>query len=397
MRVGVPEIYGAPNLHDIIVELLTGVFWPFGARDDGRARRGGSDATGPARRCGDQGGAAPLVAHAVGWAPNGKEGFVERKTRSQRSRERARLLALVPVLIAVLVFLLVWPRAAAPEWLPEPRPDARALEATRRVDAERARRVEAGGLPADVREVGSLLRRFNDAQALGADMTTLGVIRAELDTRVPEVIARRGPESLLDLRSVQLASFLREVHAFGRSGTPSEELRALGGTFVTRLGAVGWIDKSEVKLPRSALAAAFKLAWNASIGVTDEDTLRPSLDEMRALYAFYLREPHAPEAVRISLETARQGAKTQADCDAIRVAHDRARERWRLKKVEELELIDPAYPAGFARGVVQYRLGAFRESARAFDSWIERNPASPLVTRARAHLLAAMEMSASEP
>jgi hypothetical protein len=135
----------------------------------------------------------------------------------------------------------------------------------------------------------------------------------------------------------------------------------------------------------------FKQMWNALLGLEARPELAPTLDEQRALYAFYLAHPRPPKAMRDALSTARRGARDAAACAAIDEAARGAAETWRLERIARLAAIDPAYPADYARGVASYRRGDFGASAQSFRRWLRDHPDGPLALRAQNFLRAAAD------
>ena len=119
--------------------------------------------------------------------------------------------------------------------------------------------------------------------------------------------------------------------------------------------------------------------------------LAPTLDEERVLYTFFLRAPHAPEAVRARFDAARRGARDAAACRAIDEGERMAAEAWRATKIRALGAIDPAYPTPFALGVALQRAGEAPAASAAFRAWLDAHPDGPWTLRARNHLRAALD------
>lgn len=302
-------------------------------------------------------------------------------------------LGLVPVVVALLLGPLLLPRAVPPADVPLPRVDERVVEEAERLDRERAARARLG-LPDEVRQLGQDLRDLNAYSARGSGPREPDALRREIDRLLGAETADLGMERLRELRAYQTQRFIEEVRAYGRSGTVSAELEELGGTFVPRMEAAGWIRGKRCLMDDRELRIAYQLAWLATLGALDSP-LSPTLDEQRVLYAFYLRHPHASEASRASIDGARRTARTPADCEALDAGERIAAEAWRLERVDRLARIDPEYPHAFARGVVLFRMARYDDSARAFHAWVEAHPDGPLATRARNHLKAALEESAA--
>lgn len=309
----------------------------------------------------------------------------------------ARWLALVPVTAAILTMLLMMPRAAPPEDVPLPQIDGKALEATRKDDVERAAAARTARLPGDVLLVGTALRRLNHAQMTNTEVLVpseeVGAARTALDNAVRVVASSDGPgaiDALRSLRAVQLEAFLAEVERCESTGQSTTELEDLGGSFLDRMAAAGWLRGSKVLLDDAARRAAYKLVWNAQVGVDRLPELALALDEQRALYMFYITHPHAPEAQRAAYENARKAAATTADCDRAVAQEKLDIEQWRIEKIRRLGEIDPSYPTGFALGVAYYRAGRYDNSIDAFRGWIAKHPDGPLALRARNHMKAAL-------
>jgi hypothetical protein len=65
-------------------------------------------------------------------------------------------------------------------------------------------------------------------------------------------------------------------------------------------------------------------------------------------------------------------------------------EQYRLKKIEELRALDPAYPADLARGIVFYRLHRYPQAVEALRKHLEDHPDGPWAVRAENYLRAAL-------
>jgi hypothetical protein len=303
-----------------------------------------------------------------------------------------RALALVPVLVMVTLAALLFPRAVPPEEYPLPSVDTRALEAASQRDAEYARLAERG-LSDDTRLLGTALRAFNRLQVGSADESTIIAGRAALNHAIAAVL-ERCPGELKLLRAAQVGLFLRAVADFEATGVESEELVDLGGTFVPRLRAVGWIKEHTVLPDATVRASLFKLMWGATLNLTADATLDLSLDEQRAVYAFYILYPHPTDARRSGLaaawSAARASSSKAAACEEARLSELVATEEWRLDKARKLGAIDPDYPTSFAVGVGLYRQRKYSASAEAFRDWLREHPTGPLALRAQNHLKAAI-------
>ena len=312
----------------------------------------------------------------------------ERKAEPSRG---GRWLALVPVSVAVLMFALLMPWATPPDAVPLPDVDERAVAQVARTDRARADRASRERLPGDVLAVGSAVRAMNLADAKQDDGVAVAAARARIDDAVAAAMGRPGAEvDLLALRAVQLEAFLGEVRRFEATGDVSGELEALGGGFVRKARAAGWIEGRRVLLGEPELRVAYKVVWNALAGTDVRPAFQPTLDEQRVLYRTYLGVPHPPEAVRLGLEAERRAATTEADCERARANERRATELWRAEKIKKLGALDPTYPTAYALGVAYYRAGRYDLAIEAFRAWLDAHPDGPWSLRARNHLKASI-------
>ncbi len=294
------------------------------------------------------------------------------------------------MLVALVMGALMLPRGVRPVELPLPRVDARVLTQVESADDARAARAHRVPLSPQVRELGSAVRDFNVHQARGVEAFEAGKVRTAIETLVPPLLA--DPEALLSLRAVQMDEFLSEVHRFEATGTPSPELDALGGSFLRSMEQVGWVSEHRVLLDDSSLRVAFKLSWNGVVGVTARPEFAPSLDETRALYTFYLQNPHPSEQASALFESALRGAHDRKACDALLAGRALAAERWRLEKIERLGAVDATYPLAYARGIAQFHLERYGDAARSFEAYLAANPEGPYALRAKNYLKAALEL-----
>lgn len=287
------------------------------------------------------------------------------------------------------------PRATVPADVPMPQVDLRALEAVEAADRARAESARREPPPSDVRALGSALLDFNKAVTAGDD-AAIHLARGGIDAALRPLYGRANAEDdLLALRASHLAGFLTEVERFERTGEQSEELIALGGPFIRRLGLVGWVTGHHVHFDAHALRVAFKTVWNSlTVGEDTKGKLMLALDEQRALYTFYFRDPHPGEVSLPGHLQELQEAKDERSCERARKSSLRDAELWRLEKIKKLGVIDPSYPTKYALGVGFYRAGRFDQSSQAFRSYVEAHPDGPYALRARNHLMAALRESA---
>ncbi len=279
--------------------------------------------------------------------------------------------------------------------MPLPLPDAASLARTAAADhalAEKARREPLSGA---VRALGSAVRAFHTLEAHDADAKQLYEARGAVDDALVEAL-REGSGPLLELRALQLEGFLDEVQRFESTGEQSDELAALAGAFVRSMTLEGWVTGHHVVADEPALRALYKNMWNGFLGNEVRGEFVPSLDEQRALYAFYLSHPHPSRGMRDAIVAARRGARDAKDCAALDQAERVADEAWRLEHIERLRTIDPSYPADYARGVASYGRGDYAASAKAFRAWLTDHPEGPLALRAKNYLRAAVAAESVE-
>ncbi len=302
---------------------------------------------------------------------------------------RALVLSLVPASVALVFGLLLLPRRAVPDAIPLPIPDSRVLARTRDADAELAESARRGPLAPRVRALGSALRDFHTQEANGGEVGAIGRARRAIDTSLVEALPA-GDRALLELRAVELEIFVGEVTRFESSGVESDELRAVAGGFVRSMRAEGWIEGHRLAPGLDALRAMYKQMWNTFLGLDTRQPFELSLDEQRALYAFYLLRPHAPSAMREAIASARRGTSAPGAGPALDEAQRIAVETWRLERIARLSAIDPLYPAAYARGAANLRRGDYAAAAAAFRDWLTEHPDGPLSLRARNYLRSAV-------
>jgi len=188
-----------------------------------------------------------------------------------------------------------------------------------------------------------------------------------------------GDEALAMLRAFEQASFLRELRRWEAEGVQSDELRELGGAFVSMAESSGWAPGKKLLMDDAVRRAMFKKRWNelvlvqgAPFDLTDA--------ERRALLRFHILHP--PQ----------DGSSEQGISAAQRATYAAAVHR--LKKIDELAKIDPDYPADLARGVVNYGLHRYGLAAGLFRKHLEAHPDGPMALRVSNYLKAALALSA---
>jgi hypothetical protein len=284
---------------------------------------------------------------------------------------------LLAIFVAGVPALLAVPRPVAPLELPEPFLEPRALAEVARQDEALASQAEHDRLDADVRALGSALRSYSLADA-SDDAAAVAVERRNV-ADAAKLAAKQGDAALAKLRAYHLRSFLRELRRWEATGEESTELRELGGPFLSRARKNGWTHGRRLLLDEAVRAALFKKRWIELAMVRG-----PLLDlvnvERRALERFLLLHP--PEDPGASTNDPRDKTGAQR---APEIA-----EQYRLKKIDELRALDPAYPADLARGVVFFRLHRFPQAVEALRKHLEDHPDGPYAVRAENYLRAAL-------
>jgi hypothetical protein len=293
----------------------------------------------------------------------------------------------VAVAIAVTGVLLALPLAVAPRDLPAPTADEKALSVLFEREHGLATAIAAAlreeiADPAkgthlfDLRAFGEAFRAYGRSES--AD-ETYDVLRAR--QKLLEALARArslGDDKLLALRAYQKELFGAELTRWEDTGQSSDELTGLGGKFLTTAERDGWLEGGTVAMGRVLRGIFFKRRWNEITGLTDPP-FALSLDEHRAFYAFLLEHPFV------------DNKKNLQPADACRVA-----DQWRLRKIEELGRIDPAYPYALARGVLFYRLGRYPAAAQSLRDYLATADGR-YALRARNYLAAAVSKAQEEP
>jgi hypothetical protein len=333
--------------------------------------------------------------------PKVKQALDEARQSSRTDKAKrndGRWLALIPALAAALLFPLMMPRATVPRDIPVPYLDGDALRAVIRADRSRAAtaRDPAHRLPTHILAVGSALRAFNLAQAsattgLAVDERTTSS-RVVMDDALRTALGRPdATEDLVALRALQTDEFIEQVAAYEASGKESNELVEIAGAFVRHMHEAGWIDGQRIILDDAQRRVAYKLVWNAIVGVGQSPKFAPTLDEERALYTLYLEHPHPADIQRAALESERIAAATPAECLRATLNYQRASEVWRIEKIRTFGSKDPSYPTSYALGVAFYRAGRLESSIDAFRDYLQHHPDGAFALRARNHLKAAVE------
>lgn len=319
----------------------------------GASERRAGRAGGPSWR-----GSGESVKEGVAGAPR------ERRAGWKRHLEGWQL-GVVAVGIALLAALLAVPRAAAPDVLPRPAVDHRAIARELRVEGERALAAEQTILPYDVRDAGELMRRYGDAAADNNPVRGDAEL-ARLREQIKVVRHRTGNKLLLELRAVQSRMFQHALRHWEATGRVDEDLRQLGGDFLRKARASGWIEPPHrLVLSRAERAVLYRIRWSGLSGLLDTYPFSPTLDDWRVYYGFLLAHPEGDGS------------------------HDRTKNQ--LEYVTALSKRDPSYLSELARGVLFYRLGRYADAATALRNHLVRHPDGAWTLRARNYLAAALQ------
>ncbi len=283
------------------------------------------------------------------------------------------------VFVAGMAAALAVPRPVAPVDIPEPFLDPIALERVAREDRALADAAERTPLDTDVRALGSALRAYNLAEVSG-DPGALALERRNVAEAAALAVAQ-GEAAVTRLRAYQLRSFLREVRRWEETGEETDELRELGGTFISGAQKSGWIEGRHLLPDATVRAVRFKKRW-MELGMVHGRALDVTPPESIALYRFLLRSPPL------------EGDAPNKAAELRRVYQA---EHYRLKKIDELHTLDPAYPVDLGRGVVLYRLHSYPMAVEAFRRHLEAHPDGPYTLRAQNYLRAALGSAMEAP
>jgi hypothetical protein len=296
---------------------------------------------------------------------------------------------LLAVLLAVVVALVAVPRRVDPSDLPLPLIDSGALRAALTRDRTLADQIApalqkeiadptSGNALFDLRAFGQEFRAYGTAEAT-AEMPVVLQARQRMLRAIPAARAV-GDEKLLALRAYQQRIFFSELTKWETTGQESPELVEIAGPFVRMISRHGWSDeRGRLAMSESLRAVFFKRRWAEVTALTDPP-FGLSLPETRALFAFLLSHPWVDREVAIDPKAACLFA-----------------DQWRLRKIEELSRLDPAYPRLLARGVLLFRVGDYPAAAQTFRDYIATANEPPYVLRARNYLIAANAKAEQSP
>ncbi len=262
-------------------------------------------------------------------------------------------LAVLTLTIAWGTALVVVPRSVVPDTVPVPRIEPREAEKVARADALLAKSVVDRRPDASVRRLGSTVRAYGAKEA-AHDANGLVSAKIAVGAAVRGIADK---SEAVRLRAYQTEAFLRAVRHWEATGEETAELDELSGSFVELLESNEWVTREGrlrvVLLDDLALRAIYKKRWNDLVGV-GADNFELSNLERRALLGFLIAHPPLPAGA------AGSGVSASA-----------FQEQSRIKKIEELEKVDPSYPALYAKGIVFFRMGAYQPAVEAFGRYLE--------------------------
>ncbi len=336
--------------------------------------------------------------------PAVKARFLPSPGRPRRDPLEGWQPAVVLVAFAALVALVAVPRPVEPdEALPDPRVDRRELARVTSADDALAAAAEQERLDIDVRELGSAYRAYGRADRAGQAEDLGGARR-----RLADVAGRAlkvGEIEVAKLRAFEQRSLLRELRRWEATGEETDELVELGGSLLHMLGRNGWLveppvaPRRHIRMDDAALRVVFKKRWGQITGL-EGGPIAVTLDEERVLAGFLLRHPPSQVAAAADGPTGTPGASKPAGPDAELDAVEQRRlalvEGYRLKKVDELSRVDPAYPAALARGMLAYRMGRFPLAVEQLRRHLEAAPDGRFALRATNYLRAALERAGED-
>jgi len=297
---------------------------------------------------------------------------------------QAGFLAVAASWIAVL---LIIPRGAPPDHLPVPRlsPRERAELDARRMSL--AREAETSELHGTARVLGSTIRELGRAEHAQDRLAVLAVQRRlEADARDA---LRAAPAALPVLRAYQAQRFVEAVRRWEASGVEDDALIELGGELTKVLREHGWVDErgGERRILPDDLVLAFlhERRFNELLE-TPHPLLELDLTARRAWLRFAMAHP--PRFAERGPEGAERGGEPGAPSRALTGRRDApvGGDAFVLRKIPEVEALDPSYPAMYARGILWMRMQRWEPAAEAFAMHLESHRDGRLGLRAQNHL-----------
>jgi hypothetical protein len=315
-----------------------------------------------------------------------------RKARPGKTDKSGRWLALVPVMAGVTAILFMFPRATPPDAIPLPRVDHRVTDHIAIAENNLAAAAASKRMSGDVLAIGSAIRDLNVTEEKGETESQLIEARRRVEMLIGKVIhLPGGDQELVELRATQTRTFLDALSAWEQmdKGEPPDMLECGAGGFVKHAAEAGWVEGRHILLDQTERRVAYKTVWNAQTHL-ERSTFAMTVDEERALYAFYIQHPRLPEQHRLGLEARRRAATSEVDCKAAQNEEQRQRELWRAEKIKRLGAVDSKYPTQYALGIAYARGNRPDLAVESFTSFIDQHPDGPYALRAKNHLKSAL-------
>src|SRR5262249_9140348 len=131
-------------------------------------------------------------------------------------------------------------------------------------------------------------RAYGQAES-SSDMYEVVRMRKKLLDAV-NVARALGDGPLLGVRAYEKERFLAALLRWEQTNTESEELRGLGGSFLSLAARYGWLANKKLFMDELVRGIFFERRWNELTGLT-EAPFALSGDENRAFYRFLLTRP----------------------------------------------------------------------------------------------------------
>lgn len=293
----------------------------------------------------------------------------------------------VAVAVSWLAVLLIIPRGAPPDHLPVPRvsPRERAALDARRVAL--AREAETGELHGTARVLGATIRELGRAEHARDRIAVLEVQR-RLEADANDAL-RAAPEALPVVRAYQAQRFVEAVRRWEATGIEDDALIELGGELTTVLREHGWVEESgggRRVLPDDLVLAFLHERRFNELLERPHPLLELHPTARRAWLGFAMTRP--PRfADPGELGTERDGEPSAPSKALIgRREAPVGGDTFVLRKIPEVEALDPNYPAMYARGILWMRMQRWEPAAEAFAMHLEARPDGLLGLRAQNHL-----------
>jgi hypothetical protein len=276
------------------------------------------------------------------------------KTGLARHLEGWQVGALMVFIVASISAVMV-PRSADPTGLP---PADLGLELLASARAESARAHAAAvafELPNSARLVAARLRALGAIEAEDDDSRIDDARQLVLES-VRQALHER-PEAVVAVRDREAVRFRELYLQRMRGAEPADELAEVGGSILRQFDENGWLSRSsEIDATTETLLEGFYKRRFARVVDTKHPALSPSQTEERVLLGFLLLHPPKPR-----IEEGNVGGDGTGP--------------YQLRRIDELVLLEPSYPAAYAKGIVFFHMGHFEASASAFDAFLRQGNA----------------------